>query len=204
MILKGFRFGMLLQIAIGPMCLFIFQTAATSGFPTALIGVSGIALIDGLYIVAAILGIGALLNRNSNLKNTIKYFGAIILMLFGSSIVLEVFGISIIPSFSFVTQQSYEGVFFKVLILTLSNPLTILFWVGVFSSRLADEQMNHRDMVAFGSGAVLSTIVFLSGIAFAGSFANQFLNPLLLNGLNITVGLVLIGFGIKSVMSSQS
>ena len=29
---KGFKFGMILQIAIGPICLFVFQTACKSGF----------------------------------------------------------------------------------------------------------------------------------------------------------------------------
>lgn len=32
MFLKGFKFGMLLQLAIGPICLFIFQTSITKGF----------------------------------------------------------------------------------------------------------------------------------------------------------------------------
>lgn len=32
MIIKGFRFGMILQFAIGPMCIFIFQTGIAHGF----------------------------------------------------------------------------------------------------------------------------------------------------------------------------
>jgi len=52
MLIKGFRFGMILQIAVGPLCLFIFQTAVTSGFFTAMIGVMGVALVDALYILA--------------------------------------------------------------------------------------------------------------------------------------------------------
>lgn len=32
MIYKGFKFGMLLQLAIGPMCLMVFNTSTTYGF----------------------------------------------------------------------------------------------------------------------------------------------------------------------------
>ncbi len=35
MLFKGYKFGMLLQIAVGPVCLFIFQAAASAGFATA-------------------------------------------------------------------------------------------------------------------------------------------------------------------------
>ena len=31
-IFRGFKFGMILQIAIGPICIFIFQTACKYGF----------------------------------------------------------------------------------------------------------------------------------------------------------------------------
>ena len=53
-------------------------------------------------------------------------------------------------------------------------------------------------MYSFGLGAVLSTLLFLALIAGAGNFLNHFMNPFLLNTLNIIVGLLLIGFGIKT------
>lgn len=39
MIFNGFKFGLLLQIAIGPVCLLIFQLAAMNGFFVAMTGV---------------------------------------------------------------------------------------------------------------------------------------------------------------------
>ena len=48
---------MLLQIAIGPVCLLILQTAISSGFATAESGVLAVALVDALFIFAAIWGI---------------------------------------------------------------------------------------------------------------------------------------------------
>ena len=63
MIYKGFKFGMLLQLAIGPMCLMVFNTSATYGFLVGLSLVLAISLIDGLYITLSGLGIAAIINK---------------------------------------------------------------------------------------------------------------------------------------------
>jgi len=198
MLIKGFCFGMILQIAVGPLCLFIFQTAVTSGFFTAMVGVLGVALVDAVYILAAIFGIGVLLNKYKNLKKVFRYLGSIVLIVFGTSIIFEAFGFSLIPDLNFLSKQSMENVFLKVLMLTLSNPLTILFWVGVFSTRLSEVNMSRKDMYCFGLGAVLATISFLTLVSITGTFVNNLLNPEVLKILNIIVGLVLIYFGLKT------
>ncbi|MHB8066216.1 MAG: LysE family transporter, partial [Ruminiclostridium sp.] len=95
MLLKGFRFGMLLQLAIGPVCIFIFQMATLNGFYIAETGVIAVVLIDGLFILLSILGVAALL-KNENIKSGLKVFGAVILFVFGLSMVTSLFGINII------------------------------------------------------------------------------------------------------------
>lgn len=198
MIWKGFRFGMFLQIAVGPICLFIFQTAATSGFVVAETGVLGVVVIDGLYILAAIFGLGRILHRYSKMKEVIRYFGAAVLMLFGFSNIVGGLGVSLLPTFDFFAQQTNEMVFVKTLVLTLSNPLTILFWAGVLSTKLVEGNLQQHDMYWFGLGAVLSTFFFLTIVSFIGTFLFLFLEPVVLIGLNIVVGIVLVGFGVRT------
>lgn len=202
MVFKGFRFGMLLQIAVGPVCLFIFQTAASSGFAAAETGVLGVAIVDALFIAAAVLGIGALISRYPKAEKFLKNFGAAVLLIFGISIIAGVFGVSIVPSLDFNQKQSAGDVFIKAMLLTLSSPLTILFWAGVFSSKISEENMMKRDMYFFGLGAVLSTLFFLTSISILGRLVNSLLNPDLLSALNLVVGLLLIGFGIKTALKN--
>lgn len=198
MIWKGIRFGMFLQIAVGPICIFIFQTAATSGFLTAETGVLGVAMIDGLYILAAIWGIGNILNKYRKLKEIIRYFGAAVLVVFGLSSIIGVFGLSIFPNLNFLSPQSIETVFWKTLVLTLSNPLTILFWAGVFATKLVEENIKQKDIYSFGLGAVLSTLIFLTFISILGSFLTIFFDPVVLKVLNVIVGMTLVIFGIRT------
>ncbi|WP_427137635.1 LysE family translocator [Psychrobacillus psychrodurans] len=203
MIWKGFRFGMFLQIAVGPICLFIFHTAATSGFMAAETGVLGVVVIDGLYILAAIFGLGRILQNYPEMKRVIRYFGAAVLMLFGFSNIVGGLGVSFIPTLDFHAGQTIEIVFVKTLVLTLSNPLTILFWAGVLSTKLIEENLQQRDMYLFGLGAVLSTFLFLTIISILGTFLFLFLDPVVLKRLNIIVGIVLVAFGIRTAIKKM-
>lgn len=196
MTLKGFRFGMLLQIAVGPICLFIFQTALLNGLFPGMIGVIGVTTIDALYILAAILGIGTLIDKFPKLKVYLKYFGAIVLIVFGLSNILGVFGINIIPSFQ-GGSGSGENVLYKTMILTLSNPLTILFWAGVFSTKMVEEKMSQKEMYQFGFGAVMATLIFLSAVVLIGMTFKTFVPDALINILNALVGCILVLFGLR-------
>jgi len=203
MIFKGFKFAILLQIAIGPVCIFLFHTAATSGLLIALTGVLGVAVVDALYILLAIFGIGTLINKYESAKKILAYFGAIIFILFGLSIILETLGIQLLPNLSFISSENVQSVFKKTMILTLSNPLTILFWAGVFSAKITENNMSRKDMYYFGFGAILSTLFFLSLIAALGVFVGLFLTDSILKILNISVGLLLIYFGIRTSLHKQ-
>ncbi len=196
MIFKGLKFGMLLQFAVGPVCIFIFQTASLQGFYPAVTGVLGVTLIDGLYILAALLGIASVIERKE-VRSALKLSGAAILLIFGLSTVLGQFNIRFLPSLSIQNTPNATGVFIRSLLLTASNPLTIIFWAGLFSAKIAEQNMKRKDLYNFGFGALLSTFFFLTLISFAGSFTGTFFPPDLIQILNILVGLLLIYFSIR-------
>lgn len=202
MIIKGFRFGMLLQLAVGPVCIFIFQMASENGFFLAEAGVLAVVLVDGIYILAAIIGISSLIEK-AGMESYLRYFGAAILLLFGLNIILEVFSIHMLPSFELINSSGLNGSFLKGFVLTASNPLTIIFWAGVFSAKVIDEKMEKKDIYVFALGALMSTFIFLSAVAGAGSLTHQFLSEDLMKILNIAVGVLLICFGLKMIWKIQ-
>nr|WP_035774402.1 LysE family transporter [Clostridium carboxidivorans] len=187
---------MLLQFAIGPVCIFIFQMASSKGFYTAETGVLGAVLIDGLFIFAATIGISSIIERK-NIKFILKIFGAVVLFIFGLSTILNQFNIDFLPSLSIQNTSNTNNAFFHSLIITASNPLTIIFWSGVFLSKITEENMKKTDIYLFGFGALLSTMFFLTLISLAGNFANSFLPMEIIQTLNIIVGFLLICFSIK-------
>lgn len=195
MIFKGFKFGMLLQIAVGPICIYIFNEAVIKGMWYALVGVLGVVIIDALYIALSIVGITALVHRHEKM---LKYFGVLVLTIFGINTIIGALSMSE-PSVVINADGNYYKTFLYAIILTASNPLTIIFWSGVFSAKVIDEKFCKRDEVRFGLGAVLSTAVFLTIITVIGQFTKDFLSKEIISGLNIVVGLVLIYFGLRLI-----
>lgn len=200
MFLQGFRFGMLLQIAVGPVCLFIFKTAAAVGIFEAITGVAGVTIIDAAYLLAAIWGMGAFLEKYQNVKVGLHYFGAAVLIIFGLSNLLGAFQIPFLPSLDLAASQDTNHILFQAILLTLANPLTILFWTGVFSTKMTEKNFGEKELYLFSSGALLSTLFFLTMIAILGSVVPVFLNEDIIMVFNILVGIVLIFFGVKAAM----
>lgn len=203
MMIKGFKFGLLLQIAIGPVCLYILKTAAESGIKAAMAGVLAATFIDAVFVVLAIAGLGTVLKKKG-VNRFLKYFGTAMLFYFGAGITLGSLGIHMIPSFNTSeTTGAAANAFIACLILTASNPLTILFWTGVFSAKVVGEGYGKREMIFFGAGAVLATLIFLGLVSVIAGLAQFMISQIVIRIFNGVVGLVLIGFGIKMALPKK-
>ena len=53
MLWQGLRFGMLLQLAVGPVCLMVLNAAGTLGFLPTMPLVASFTLVDAFYILLA-------------------------------------------------------------------------------------------------------------------------------------------------------
>ena len=199
MLIKGFKFGMILQLAIGPVCLFIFKMGGNKGFLFAELGVAGAALIDALYIFLATAGITSFIEKE-RVKKAFKIIGATIVGMFGLQTIFGGIGLEKLSNLKLMESSNS---FIEGLLLTASNPLTILFWAGLFSAKLAEEQLARKEIYMFGFGCVLSTILFLSVIAFIGSITRHFLPAEIISILNSVVGVILICFAFRMIIKSE-
>ncbi|WP_422486597.1 LysE family transporter [Gudongella sp. DL1XJH-153] len=202
MIGSGFRFGMILQLAIGPIFLLILQTSITQGFSYAMLGVLGVTLVDAVFVLAAILGLGAIINRSASAKRLLGYLGPLVLIIFGLSTLMGSFGISFMPSFS-LSAEGTSNIFMKTVILTVSSPLTIVFWAGVFSAKISEDKLSKRSLYLFGLGAVLSTLIFTTLVALVGDAVSAVVSINLQRILNAIVGIFLIGFALKTFLKQR-
>lgn len=132
--LKGLYFGMMLQLAIGPVCLFIFNTATTNGFFSAMQVVVAVTLIDALFIILSLFGISLILN-NENIMFFFKIFSGMILIFFGINLICSVFDFPFFNNIFSIENLLSNNFFLTGLVLTVSNPLTIVFWGSFFQSK---------------------------------------------------------------------
>ncbi len=199
MVFKGFKFGMLLQLAVGPMCLLVFNTSSAHGFTVGFSLVLSITLIDLFYITLSGFGVGAILDKES-IRKGIQIFGALVLILFGGNMILGAFNLSLLPSIPLFPQINEQSIFVQGLLLTASNPLTIIFWSGVFSTQVIENNYNKRQLYWFGFGCVLSTVAFLTFVAVLGTLIRNFLTEDIMRLLNICVGAIIIYFGLRLML----
>ena len=202
MVIKGLKFGMILQLAVGPMCLLVLNTSVDHGLLSGFSLVLAIALIDALYITLSGLGASAIISKDK-VKLIVKIFGCIILVFFGLNTILGVFDISIMPNISLFSNYKSTNLFLQGIILTASNPLTIIFWGGVFTTQIADNNLTRFQLFLFGAGCVLSTLIFLSGIALFGYFIGSFIPDIIIKILNVLVGAFLVFFGVKLLVKKD-
>ena len=191
---------MLLQLAVGPMCLMVFNTAKNYGFWVAFSLVLAIVLVDAFYIILAAFGVSRLLEKE-NVKRTVKTVGGIVLILFGLNIILGVFGISIIPGLN--VRITTGSVFLQGLVLTLSNPLTIVFWGSVLTGKLAESGMGKRELTVFCFGLVSATLFFMTAVAGLGTVLSEFLPVRISEFMNLVIGAVIFWFGMKMLVRKE-
>lgn len=204
-VVQGIRFGLLLQLAVGPVCLFVFKTGADSGAMAALSAVCAVALVDTVYIGLAAIGVAQVV-RGRNAERLLRVGGALVIAFFGADVLLSAIGYPLLPNLGMSTAMnptSIPGTFQAALILTGGNPLTIVFWAGVFGAKISTGHMQPIDIGLFSFGCVVSTIVFLAVVGSAGAIAATFLTPLMIVALNLAVGSALVYFAARMLVPKQ-
>ena len=190
---NGLTTGLILQLAVGPVFFFIMSLVLSISFLNGIAGVIAVTLVDYFYITLAIFGIGKLLEN----KKVKKIFGAI------SSIVLAIFGIIIIKSVgagigtsSTVISSSLFSSFASVFILTISSPMTIVFFTSLFTTKALEYNYTKKELIIFGLGTGLATFLFMGLAAIIFSLIKGSIPTVLVQILNFMVGGLLIGYGV--------
>lgn len=196
MVWRGLKFGLLLQLAIGPMCLMVFNTSVTQGVLYGLCLVAAIALVDALYIALSCAGVTVVLYQ-AHVKNIIRVLGASVLAYYGANMVAGGLGFSLLPHVALFSKPTGQSLFAQGLFLTASNPMTILFWGGVMSLQVAEHGWSKKELFLFALGCVLATVLFLTAVAFFAGVFGRFLPRIAIQMLNMLVGVVIIMSGIK-------
>ena len=201
--IKGLSLGLLLQLAIGPVCLFVFKNSVDKGFLYSELIVIGVFIIDAFYIFWAIFGVSTFIKSN-NAKIISKIIGFIILLIFGINIIVSEFvKINLIPKLAYLNNLQINNPIILGLLLTLSNPLTVIFWIGIFSSKIGENNFTRKELILYGIGALIPTIIFLTIIALLGIILKMFLSSFIISFLNIVIGVLILYFAVKILLKKK-
>jgi len=193
--ISGIKTGLFLQLAIGPVFFYIVGISIESNFTNSLLAVLAVTIADYIYIALSIIGIGKLLQKE-RIKRIFGLMSSIILMLFGIMILYK--GLSHISRPQQISSLVWTPLnsFVSAFILTISSPLTIVFWSSIFSAKAIENNYRRNALILFGVGAGSATFIFLSLAMGVLAILKTNIPDLMVQIMNCLVGLILIYYGV--------
>jgi threonine/homoserine/homoserine lactone efflux protein len=194
---NGLMTGLFLQFAIGPVFFYIVNLTLQRSIYDGLVAVLAVTLVDYFYITLSIVGVGKLLEK----KEINKVFGIV------SSLVLVAFGVWIIygisnsvASTTRINSISLIASFLSVFFLTISSPMTIVFFTGIFTAKAVEYNYAKKELWIFGLAVGSATFLFMGLSVIIFSLLRQTVPMALIQLLNLIVGVVLVGYGVMRII----
>lgn len=185
--------GFTLAAPIGPVNSARLDKGIKNGFWHAWVVGAGSMVADGIFMLVVYLGMVHFLEIPI-VQIFLWLFGGFILIYSGIEGIAKANAITLADSRG---KDSYLKCFMTGFIMSVSSPLSILFWLGIYGSFLAKTaQMNGT-----GSLLIYSSMIFLGLtlwdilVASLTTGLRRFLNIYSLKAISILSGLSLLGFG---------
>ena len=197
--LDGFITGLVLQIAIGPVFFYILNLTLQRSLVDGYLAVLAAVLVDYFYIWLAVLGVKKAL-ENEHLKIYLGIFSSVVLGIFGWVMIQSAAegSLAVIPVLSGMPHPLSS--FLSTFVLTISSPLTILFWTSLFATKAVEKGYSKKELPLFGFGAGLATLVFLGSVVTGINYLKLAIPANLIRTLNIAVGVILILYGLVRLL----
>lgn len=193
--INGLTTGLILQIAIGPVFFFIINLTLQRTLLDGFAAVAAVTIVDYLYIILAIIGVGKLL-ENKKMKKILALVSSAVLIIFGILMLKSLFLTSNIANESIGDSNNFISSFMSAFFLTISSPLTIIFWTGLFTAKSIENNYSRNELFLFGLAAGLATVLFLGTAIVLISLLKTTIPISVVKILNFTVGIVLIIYGL--------
>ncbi len=189
---NGLATGLFFQLAIGPVFFFIINLALQRTIYDGLIAVLAVTIVDYCYITLAMLGIGKLIEKK-NIKHAVGIVSSIVLIIFGIIIIKGITGSGITTNAT--NSMNLFLSFTSVFVLTLSSPMTIVFFTGIFAAKAVEYNYTKRELYIFGLAVGLATLIFMGTSVILFSLLGKAIPMILIQILNLIVGFGLIVYG---------
>ena len=189
---NGFLTGLTLQFAIGPVFFFVMNLTLQRSIFDGLVAVLAVTVVDYLYIILAVIGVGKILEKNKT-KKVFAIISSIILIIFGLFIIKNILDIKI--SNMNIGSVNILSSFMSAFLFTIASPMTIIFFASLFASKVIEYGYTKKDLYIFGFSTGLATLIFMGSFVIIFSLLKVSIPIILIEILNIIVGCLLVLYG---------
>jgi threonine/homoserine/homoserine lactone efflux protein len=197
-LIKGLIIGLSIAVPVGPIGILCIRRTLTLGRLIGFLSGLGAATADAFYGAVAGFGLTFLSNFLIGQQIGLRLIGGAILCYLG----IRTFLSKPAEQGASVEERSLWSAYLSTFVLTLTNPVTILFFAAVFAGLGVGTAGDHylsAGILVLGvfTGSALWWLI-LSG--FTGLLRRMF-NPRRLQWLNRISGLIITGFGLLAFLS---
>lgn len=190
-----FFLGVSLAAPIGPVKATLLNTGLKNGFFHAWYFGLGALATDILYMLMVYFGLVQFID-SPLMKIILWSFGCFVLIYTGIENLLTLKKVELVLKFKKTTRLRHS--ILSGFIMALLNPLTILFWLGIYGSILAgsSETLTGYEVIVYSMAILVGISLVDITMATISSGARKFLTSTLLKTISILSSLAMIGFGI--------
>ncbi len=199
---RGSILGFSVAAVVGPIALLCIRRTLSAGFGVGFVSGLGAATADATYAAVAGFGISAVAGALVDQRLLLRVVGGLFL------VYLALRTIRAVPAErsadAGVSGMRLAGAYSSTVVLTLSNPLTILSFAGIFAG---------LGLGSLGAASTISALALVVGVFFgsaawwlllAGLIARlrDRVTPRWLRRVNVGSGLIILGFGVQSLVAA--
>ena len=198
LLLKGLVIGFALALPIGPIGILCIRKTAAEGHVSGMVVGFGAAMADALYGFVAAFGLTIISDTLLSQQLWIRFIGGGFLCYLG----VKTYFAKLPDSSQQSNGRGYVGSFISTFLLTLTNPISIIAFLGVF----AGFGLRNGDL-SVGSASTLIGGVFLGSslwfflLSYSITLFRNKINATGLGWVNRISGLLIIVFGIVAIIS---
>ncbi|TVU54378.1 MAG: LysE family translocator [Arthrospira sp. PLM2.Bin9] len=190
---KGLVIGFSIAAPIGPIGILCIRRSLTQGKIVGLVSGLGAATADAIYGFMAGFGLTAISSLLLGQQTLLRILGGLFLCYLGC----KIFGDK--PANESAKINHKVGAYASTFLLTLTNPMTILGFIAIFSGLGLGETNNYFDATLLVLGVFLgSALWWLLLVGFIELFRDR-LNSTIFQWVNRVSGLIIISFGILAI-----
>lgn len=194
-VLRNMALGISLAAPIGPSGIAIIQNGLRHGFLRAFLTGLGVTMADATYLLVVFFGLSRFLEIRA-VTVLIWSLGGLALLYFGYRSIRDAMGRIDLEKTVVATARSPLLVGYVV---NVSNPIAVVWWVGVFGSLLSETAAagSRLDALAVSSTILIGILIWHSTMSLLTQWGKRFLNERTARFISVVAGIVLILFGLR-------
>jgi len=194
---RSFLVGLTIAASVGPVSLLLIQRILQRGWLYGFVSGLGAALADGVYGFIGGIGLVAVTEFLVSQQSSMKLAGSAVLVYIGLSLALSPLAAKAAEDKA--ASRSYIASFTSIFFLTLSNPITVLFFASLYAGVDLGGDGRWRTALLFGTGIFCGSALWWLALAGLVTKFRERVTPVMLLWLNRVSGAVIALYGVVGV-----